>query len=222
MTLNRMQDQLQKIYDLPTSHHIQDFLITSNSELSQVEGELKSRHSDEKLLVHQSDNELLVSLFIAEDLLQKLESDNPYKNLNQNNIADFCTVLEGVSHFLYLTWNAGHDRSVSQLELELQAEVDKFVSIYNLFRMQGNLVEPAVLMQWLFENCSFAANLDADELDRYQMANQLAHRFCQHIEAFMGSTRNQGKAYRQLRRFYRRRHLHKLEGIRNDEYLVGP
>ena len=41
----------------------------------------------------------------------------------------FCLALEGVSHFLYLIWNASFDRSVTLLEMELQAEIDKFVML---------------------------------------------------------------------------------------------
>ena len=52
------------------------------------------------------------------------------------NVADYWTALEGVSHFLYLAWNAGHDKPVSLLELEMQAEVDKYVASYWLMRRQ--------------------------------------------------------------------------------------
>ena len=38
-----------------------------------------------------------------------------------------CQIIEGVSHFVYLADRARVDREATQLELELQAEVDKFV-----------------------------------------------------------------------------------------------
>ena len=56
--------------------------------------------------------------------------------LHDGNVADYWTALEGVSHFLYLAWNAGHDKPVSLLELEMQAEVDKYVASYWLMRRQ--------------------------------------------------------------------------------------
>ncbi len=37
-----------------------------------------------------------------------------------------CQIVEGVSHFVYLAWRIGQDLPSTQLELELQAEVDKF------------------------------------------------------------------------------------------------
>ena len=36
-----------------------------------------------------------------------------------------CQIIEGVSHFVYLAERARVDREATQLELELQAEVDK-------------------------------------------------------------------------------------------------
>ena len=48
--------------------------------------------------------------------------------LDGENLADFWSALEGVSHFTYYAWNAARDKSVSLFELELQAEVDKFVT----------------------------------------------------------------------------------------------
>ena len=57
--------------------------------------------------------------------------------LNENNVADYWTALEGVSHFTYYAWNAARDKPVSLFELELQAEVDKFVTTGILLREHG-------------------------------------------------------------------------------------
>jgi hypothetical protein len=43
------------------------------------------------------------------------------------------TVLEETSHLLCIAWHAAHDRRVSRLTLELQAEVDRYV----VARLQG-------------------------------------------------------------------------------------
>ena len=48
--------------------------------------------------------------------------------LTEANLADYCTALEGVSHFLYSTWRLNWDAPVSLLELETQAEVDKYAA----------------------------------------------------------------------------------------------
>ena len=58
--------------------------------------------------------------------LANLERHDPATRLDETNFADFCLAVEGVSHFIYVALRAADDRGVSQLELELQAEVDKF------------------------------------------------------------------------------------------------
>ncbi len=59
---------------------------------------------------------------------------SPLVRLNESNVADYWTALEGVSHFHYFAWNAGHDKPVTLLELELQAEIDKYVASYLLLQ----------------------------------------------------------------------------------------
>jgi hypothetical protein len=92
-----------------------------------------------------------VGLFLDPQLLERLALANPLEALNAGNLADYWTALEGVSHFIYLAWNAGHDRGVSLLELELQAEIDKYVSSWLLLREQDPERYPAELHRLLFE-----------------------------------------------------------------------
>src|SRR6202030_239021 len=69
--------------------------------------------------------------------------------------ADYCTALEGVSHFVYSTWRLGRDLPVSLLELETQAEVDKYaVTVFLLADQQGGGY-PAQVHARLFDRVSF-------------------------------------------------------------------
>ena len=61
---------------------------------------------------------------------------DPLEALDEGNLADYCTALEGVSHFHYLVWSLARGRNVSLLELELQAEVDKYASAVALLTRQ--------------------------------------------------------------------------------------
>ena len=210
-----IQNQLQEIYDLDCSHQVDDYLITDHQLADFLESNPASRQTEEKLLVLEERNCLSISLYLAEELLTYLEHNNPFENLNSDNINGYCTVLEGVSHFMYLTWNAGFERPVSQLELELQAEVDKFVSIIHLARQQGITVQWQAISQHLFVNCSFDPLLNPHELARYQTASNHAYSFCNQLQVRHEKT-VQSKAVRkellgrELRRFYRKRHLEKL------------
>src|SRR5262249_59072565 len=95
-------------------------------------------------------DEVRLSLYLDPALLTRLTHEDPLVRLHAGNVADWCTALEGVSHFLYLAWNAGHDKPVSLLELEMQAEGDKYVASYWLLRRQVPQHFPAELRHVLF------------------------------------------------------------------------
>jgi hypothetical protein len=68
-----------------------------------------------------------LGLYLAPGLLDRLRQDDPLRRLHDGNLADLCLLIEGVSHFLGVAWHATQERPVTCLELELQAEIDKYV-----------------------------------------------------------------------------------------------
>jgi hypothetical protein len=114
-------------------------------------------------------------------------------------------VLEGVSHFHYVTWSARHDRSVSLLELEVQAEVDKYASALSLLLAQNEGRFPADLFRRLFAACDLLPHLNDEERRRYAEAHRCAARFCERLEARFLRRRQARPAamLAELRSFYR-------------------
>ena len=106
-------------------------------------------------------------------------------------------------------WNAARDKAVSLFELELQAEVDKFVTTGLLLRAQIGR-EPDGLHAWLFDSPTLAAELEEHERDRYRRANRYAARYCQRLT--LGRD-GEGAAHRELRHFYRLSQASKLAHI---------
>ena len=192
-----------------------DFLISDPAIAQSLETEANTRNSPEKLLVRQDGEQVDIALYIDHDIVTRLKQDDPTERLHGGNLADFCTTLEGISHFLYLTWNAGHERGVSLLELEMQAEVDKFVASAFLFGSQDSGYIPGTLSTWLFDNPSFADELDAESLTRYQNANYYASKYCSYLENQFLRERRGGSMVNELRRFYRLRQKQKIERIKS-------
>lgn len=90
---------------------------------------------------------------------------------------DHVSLVEGVSHFLHLAERSRTRLSTSHLELELQAEVDKFVLLWGRFTTpQPPLL--ADLHSWLFERVRFLDEAGTVTGDRYRLANRLAGRLC--------------------------------------------
>jgi hypothetical protein len=208
-----MQALLAGIYDLPQSHDVYDFLITDPTTLP-----VERRHEDEQVLVAAQGGELALGLFLDAPLLLRLEATDPTAALNADNIADCLTALEGVSHFVCLAWNARHDKPVSLLELELQAEVDKYVASFWLLRAQDPRRYPRELHRLLFERARIDPQLAGERVGLYAMANRYAARFCRRLEAVLCESGRSGRAravqvMAELRRFYRLSDARKLAHI---------
>ena len=201
MELKQIQKHLERIYEVDVPHDVDDFLVT-DAKLLKALGD-DSGDLDEKLLVLQDGDEVEIALYLKPEIVEHLQEDNPVKRLHEGNISDFCTALEGVSHFLYLTWNAQHDRGVPMMELEMQAEVDKYVSTAMLFGNQGDGRVPGELYRWLFDDPSFDESLTDDALDRYRSASYYAGMYCSKIETEYFRGRRNGSLMNELRRFYR-------------------
>ena len=120
--LQSPQKLLAVIYDVPVEHDVADFLLTDRSRLPES---ARASGAAEQVLVAEDGDTLWVSVYLEPALLQRLAASDPFEALHAGNIADYWTVLEGVSHFVYLVWNASYDRQITLLELELQAELDK-------------------------------------------------------------------------------------------------
>ena len=136
MLLSRLQNLIGGIYDVSIAHDVYDFLVTDRGRLPAA---ARSGTAEEELIVAQRRRAPMrwrMSLYLDPALLERLTREDPLQRLHAGNVADWWTALEGVSHFLYLAWNAGHDKPVSLLELEMQAEVDKYVASYWLLRRQ--------------------------------------------------------------------------------------
>ena len=86
------------------------------------------RKPREQLLVCEEGGEMALALFIHPAVLQNLATHDPGHRLGEHNLGDFLLAVEGVSHFIYAAICARAERPVTQLELELQAEVDKYVT----------------------------------------------------------------------------------------------
>ncbi|HSZ81744.1 MAG TPA: hypothetical protein VLA14_05655 [Polyangia bacterium] len=194
--LSRLQLGLEALYRVRTDLSVDAFVI---DEAQRREAGV-ARAPREQLLVREEDGELGLALFVDGAALANLERHDPNLGLDDANFADFCLALEGVSHFVYLALCAAGHRRVSALELELQAEVDKFVCCVLL---QAGAVDKIQLRERLFREVRFHDDLDAEERDRYQTANAEAARYAEGLERRFVRRDRVDDMLGELRRFYR-------------------
>jgi hypothetical protein len=191
--LSRLQLGLEALYRVHTNLEVDAFVI--DDEQRRRAG--VARTPREQLLVREEDGELGMALFVDGAALANLERNDPNRRLDDANFSDFCVALEGVSHFVYLALCAAGHRPVSAFELELQAEVDKFVCCVLL---QGGGRD---LRRRLYHDVRFASDLDADEHDRYRVANAEASRYAAGLERRFVREARVVDMLDELRRFYR-------------------
>jgi hypothetical protein len=218
MILRQIQDLIGGIYDVNVAHDVYDFLVTDRGDLP---ASARAAPTDEQLIIAEQSDAYGVSLFLDPALLERLQQADPIRRLDEENVADYLTALEGVSHFVYFAWNAGHDKSVSLLELELQAEIDKYVSSYCLLRQQFPDRFPTELMRVLFERTRIDPRLAGQRTEIYRAATHYAEKFCRRLERSLrdsgqGQTVGSPMATQvmaELRRFYRLTDLRKRAHI---------
>jgi hypothetical protein len=203
--LTGMQSLLGRLYDVEVRYDVSDFLVTDRTALQGITPHNDTRALDEALLVAESTDGVGVSLYLDPALLQRLETADPLGALTDHNMADYCTALEGVSHFVYATWRLDGDAPVSLLELETQAEVDKYAATVFLVAHQRGGTYPAQVHPQLFDRVSFDSRLEPEQYHRYRTAHHCAAQYCRRLERRFvqrGEARIEA-LLRELRKFYR-------------------
>jgi hypothetical protein len=199
--LAQLQQQLHDIYQTTACYDVRHFLITDPRLVRALSANANSVHTGETLLMCEEEDGLSLSLYLDSEILDRLESANPLDELRPEQLDDLCKVIEGLSHFNYVVWKASQDRTVSLLELELQAEIDKFVSTMHLAREQEDPEMLNGLFRRLFDMVRFRRDLDKEEFGRYRAANDYAARFCRRLRP--GLLRGSKRSLEELRQFYR-------------------
>jgi hypothetical protein len=199
--LASLQKHLTEIYRADPGFEIADYLITDPALAKTLGNGALTPNTDESVLIRQDQDGLALSLYLNEELLERLDRNNPLECLRTEQLQDLCKVIEGISHFNYVAWSARQDKSVTLLELEMQAEVDKFVGTWLLALDQKDFEFASCVHRWLFDDVSFNPQLRPEQHERYRAANDYAARFCHGISQRLD--RDSATGLDELRHFYR-------------------
>ena len=214
--LSQLQDHLTSIYRVDPGYDVKDFLITDPIFAGILaEGSL-TPDTEESVLMREDEGGLALSVFLDDAMLARLKDSNPLQELQVDQLADLWTVLEGISHFNFIAWRARKNRRISLLELEMQAEVDKFVSTFILALDQDDGELAVKLHGWLFDNVRFNPNLNKEQRERYNTANSYAGRFCHGLRKRLSHNSREG--LHELRHFYRLSQRDKISHIHAQSY----
>jgi len=201
-----VQRRLESLYALEAQAPVTDFLLSEEEAAAYPGGGSRTLVTEEGGLV-------ALGVVLEGGTLTVLAGADPRVRLDHGNLGAFCTLTEEVSHFVYLHFCARTSRSVTELELELQAEVDKYLTAVFLLCLQNEGAVSRRLRDLLFHRYRLAAPLTPEQAERYRAASALAHRYCAYLEtAYLRRSRLADLA-REARRFYRKGQREKLEQI---------
>jgi len=201
-----VQRRLEAFYALEPHAPVTDFVIPQE-EAGRYPG------GGSRTLVKEDGDEISVGVVFDEAVARDLRARDPRVRLDETNLGPFATLTEEVSHFVYLLFCAQAQRSVTQLELELQAEVDKYLTVATFFALQHEGALAPGLRQALFRRYHLVEGLTPERSERYRAASDLADRYCGWLEASFVRPGRHADLAREARRFYRLGQRDKLARI---------
>lgn len=172
---SRIQRGLENLYRLDRAANVDEFVFAAE------EGER------EGLFVRETNDGLELRLHLP--------------RLRAEELDPICQIIEGVSHFVYVADRAQQNRATTQLELELQAEVDKYVVLAASVEDFDHAVSRR-LRDRLYKGVQYVHSAHTIEGERYRVANERAHRFTGRLERELVATRRFTQLRAELRRFF--------------------
>jgi len=194
-----IQEHLQNIYQIEAPD-ISDFLL-DEEQLQALKQPL--RPCREWVLIQQEEDELNIGVYLHAEDRAAVEKRSPLQALSEVP-QSWALVTEGISHFLLLFRRALRDEPVSLLELEAQAEVDKYVCSRLLIGLHPGL------RGWIHQESQILPEFSTEERERYHLASRMADRYCERLERH----RYISSMLAELRSFYRQSGATRLELLR--------
>jgi hypothetical protein len=204
--LVEMQRRLESLYALEPEAPVSEFLVSHDEAASYPGG-------GSRTLLAQDGDGVSLGVVLDPDVGARLAERDPRVQLDARNIDSFCAATEEVSHFVYLLFCARTERTVTQLELELQAEVDKYLSAAFLLSLQNEGAVSHRLKDLLFRDYRIPDTMGGERAERYRAASQFAYRYCRFLESRFLKPSRLADLVRESRRFYRLGQREKLEKI---------
>jgi len=169
-----------------------------------------------RVLVRESRGSVAARIYYPDSLIRRLEDRPPARGLEDANIDAFATFVEELDHFLLLAERVRLGRPVSLLELEMHANVTKYL-VCALFLSAGRArgkraplgAEGRAWLLWhLFEKIVFAEP-EPQVQARYRAAARFARRFLDQLD----EAQSPAARLERLRLFHDATHQEKLAAL---------
>lgn len=224
-SLAHVQAALSRVYDLEIAVSVDDFAC--NEALARSLGGEDAIRRREVLFVVEDEGGSHVGLYVDDAARRDAAQPSAWSR----HFESMCLATEGVSHFVLVHFRSEQAAQVRELELELQAEIDKYATSVlagagdvlargneallagngvALFRARSRLVR-----QRLFAQSELLDAPGSERAERYRTATQLADRYTRWLERTHVERGDLRGLVTELRRFYRLGFDDKLDRCRD-------
>lgn len=165
--INQIENKLKELTGCKHDLRSSDFIIPTENQNA--------------LIIKEQGNDADLAVCLQKDILERLgERDFP-NDFSFKLLPDLSVVVEELSHFNYYCENALLDQSLSELELEVQGEVDKFAYALECLHLKNAQDLKDQLFEVMFGELTLGGWVDESEVQRYYEAHQIARQFCRHV-----------------------------------------
>lgn len=221
--VRKIDRALKRIYNLDNHFWAERFLLRGPSQViarrhAGLQGAIFVQGGSLQDLSAVDGDDLAVAIYFSDPVRKELSDKKKWKSTDwsASQMSAFAVATEEISHFNYLIHNAMTGRAISQLELELQGEVDKFLLAY--FALSTRNDQPGqvfeALFQQLFERFHWAENMTEEQKERYAEANRCAQQFILKCRNDLATTSSSERVFKILRQFYRLSAAEKMSFVR--------
>ncbi len=205
--IKELQRKIEKTYALDTGiTNIEQYIIGDKGyEEFYAEENIRTvvnSHSGAKVLIRDAGDTLKVSIYYPDELIRKLEGNDPRLGLHDDNIDLCASFVEELDHFLFIVQNYKQNRPFSLLELEIQANVTKYLVLKYFIALQNKSIklsnfDKEYIRYHLFYKRKYDIE-DTSERKRYEDAGKFGMMYTKHIDLLPQEDR-----LRDLRQFSR-------------------
>lgn len=165
--LRQISSRLQRINGIQHSFKVEDFVMPTDHENT--------------LLISECGQDADLAICLQRDLLHELSGLSFPRDFSLQVFPRVSLLVEELSHFHFYCVNATEHRKISALEMEVQAEVDKFsFALDCLEELNLKNLEDQVF-GILFDQLNLGDWVRDEERSRYQEAHQIARAFCRKL-----------------------------------------
>ena len=189
--IKELQKKIEKTYALDTGiTNIEQYIIGdkgyeefyANEEIRTV----VNSHSGARVLLRDTGDTLKVSIYYPDALIRELEDNDPRLGIHDENIDLCASFVEELDHFLFIAQHYKSNRPFSLLELELQANVTKYLVLKYFVALQNRSLklsrfDKEYIRHHLFYKRKFDIE-DTSERKRYEDAGKFGMMYTEQID----------------------------------------